>query len=349
MRSKRSVVKIAKSFQLQANKAVCVKSGVYRLSAKDGGEHCLKKMGYPKDRLVWMDTVLCGIRRKGFRTIAWRDPASSVGKILYVRPNAGASPYILTPWLKGRIPSPKVKEDMYACSQALARFHLAGRSVNIPAKGAENLLGRWPVMIRERKVVLERQIGLAKRQSRPSPIDDLLRKHGDGLLQRASQALRTFKKREYFELCERSKRKGAVLCHADSGPKNFILTKQGPSLIDFESLRLDLRMYDLYRMIRLTGKKNRWDFTLSQAILDGYRSVSKLEPFEYELLAAWLLFPQKAFRTLNKYAQAGAAEREELEKKLEKAIKFEQGIPELLRKLSDYATRGEGHADMDNG
>jgi CotS family spore coat protein len=309
--------------------------------------YCLKKMSYPNNRLIWMDTVLLELRRKGFRTIAWRNPSTFDGKVLLVWPNPKTSPYILTPWLKGRTPDPASEQDMYVCAQALARFHRTGQSVNIPSSGAMNLLGKWPNLIQSRMAALKRHILRAKTNSAPSGMDVILCKYSEELLHRAEQALKTFRQSDYDKLCANAKRTGAYLCHADSGPKNFVMTSEGPSLIDFETLRIDLRVYDLYRLIRLAGKKNGWDFSIAQAVLNGYNSVSKLEPFEYELLGAWLGFPQKAYKTLTRYELAGAAERAELSKKLEKVLIDEQRIPVLLRQLSDYAAGGESNAPMD--
>lgn len=346
MQSDQSVVRMARKFRLHTKKVEYIKRGVYRLYVKGGREYCLKKMSYPRNRLKWMDTVLLGLRRKGFRSFAWRDPRTLAGKTLLVRPGPRSSPYILTPWLQGRSPDPTSQHDMYVCGQALARFHRAGQTVKIPSDGAENLLGQWPKLIQLRFASLERHIGKAKKSRHPSKMDDLLRKHGDHVLQRAARALKTFRKREYYRLCERAKRKGAVLCHADSGPKNFVITSKGLSLIDFESLRIDLRVYDLFRLIRLASKKNGWNFKYARAALNGYRTVAELEPIEYELLGAWLRFPQKPYKTLIKYEKAAEPERTELSNKLEKVMQAEQRIPAMLRQLSVYAARRGTNAGM---
>lgn len=340
MHAEGSAVQLARKFHLRAVKAVVVKRGVYRLYGKEGGQYCLKKMSYPSRRLKWMDGVLLALRRKGMRTFAWRDPRTEAGKTLLVRPNPQSSPYILTPWLRGRSPDPTSEQDMYACGQALARFHRAGAAIDIPSRGAENLLGQWPKLVQARKAFLERRILQAKNSRSPSKMDALLRTHGDHVLQRAAQTLQTFRKSDYFKLCKSAKRNRAFLCHADSGPKNFVITNDGPALIDFESLRIDLRVYDLYRLIRLAGKKNGWSFPIARAALDGYRSVAGLKPIEYELLAAWLGFPQKTFRTLVKYGRARKSERAGLSNKLERVLQNEQRIPAMLRQLSDYAARG---------
>jgi CotS family spore coat protein len=348
VKSDRSIVQIARKFHLQAQKIDCISRGVYRLSVKDGSEYCLKRMGYPKNRLIWMDTVLLELRRKGFQTFAWRDPKSHAGKILLVRPDSKSKPYILTPWLHGRTPSPTSDQDMYVCAQTLARFHRTGQSVQIPTNGAENLLGQWPELIKIRTASLERRINKAKSRRKASKLDDLLCEHGNNLIKRAKQALQTFNKIDYYELCEYANNNGAVLCHADSGPKNFVITEEGPSLIDFESLRIDLRIYDLFRLIRLASKKNRWKFSIARAVLDGYRSISELEPVEYDLLAAWLSFPQKVYRMLTRYERAEELERDDLAKKLEKELKVEQPISALLRQLSNYAARSGDDAALGN-
>ncbi|MED4585453.1 CotS family spore coat protein [Brevibacillus choshinensis] len=337
MQANQSIVEVAQKFNVDVTTVDMVKPDVYRLVTRTGEQHCLKRMGYPLDYLNWMDSALNDLRRQGFNSFAWRDPQTPHGKILFEKSNASDSPYILTPWLPGRHPDPTSSEDMIAVAKALSYFHLAGRAVRVSKKGEQNLLGKWPSRLKASFEVLQREVDKAKYGKGESELDLILREHGDQLVERANKALEILKKSDYQATCKKAEREG-TLCHGDSGPKNFVITAEGPSLIDFETLRIDLRVYDLFRLIRLASKKNGWDFSIAQTIVDSYCTVSELTSDEYGLLSVWLQFPGKACRILTRYERAtGSKEKSEFIRKLKKAMRVEEKISPFLQKLTEYA------------
>ncbi|KIL40539.1 hypothetical protein SD70_12320 [Gordoniibacillus kamchatkensis] len=335
MRDNRELVELLHNFGMNPAGIETVKRGVYRVTAPDGELYCLKRMGMPTAQLVWMDSVLLAMRQTGFRSAAWRDPSSAYGKTLYACRSGQSVPYILTPWLTGTVPSSNSLQQLYACAQTLARFHRSGQALNIARKGSVDWLGQWPKLLKARFELMERSIRNVQRGKPSNPFESLLQEHGTWLLERGRQALRLVDNKRYRQLCRAAKQSNAVLCHADSGPNNFVLTGDGPALIDFESMRYDLRIFDLYRLIRLASKKNGWSPLAARTIVDGYTSASGsgLADAELDLLKAWLLFPQKAYRAIRKYDRADTASRRRLSSKLTKGIHGEQPIAEFLEQF----------------
>ena len=328
-------IRIARRFGVEVQEIERIKSGVYRLVSTDNHAYCLKRMRYSKARILWMDATMKQLRQQGFTAIAWRDPTSSVGKRLIVKP-AGQAPYILTPWLSGQEPHPQSPRDLAVCAQLLARFHQAGRWIDTNQKGKLQAVGTWPKLFRTRAELLTSYIEQAMHNECTPPLNLLLRRHGDHLLERADIAQQRLLESDYATLC---KRKGPhiTFCHGDSGPKNFVLTDQGAAMIDFETLRHDLRVYDLYRMIRLACRHRGWPFASARAVLDGYQTVSQLDREEIELLGTWFLFPHKPARILAQYDRARASHREALVRKLEITLADEANLPAFLQDLSNFA------------
>jgi Ser/Thr protein kinase RdoA (MazF antagonist) len=124
-----------------------------------------------------------------------------------------------------------------------------------------------------------------------------------------------------------------------------VLTKNGPAFIDLETLRVDLRVYDLFRLIRLAFKKNRWNPGIARAILNGYHSEAPLKPYEYDLLGVWFEFPYKVCKLLGKYDKSSPSVKRSRERRLIKELKAEQSLPELLRLLQEEKARGERDED----
>ncbi|MGB8956802.1 MAG: phosphotransferase [Tumebacillaceae bacterium] len=328
-------IRIARRFGVEVQEIERIKSGVYRLVSTDNHVHCLKRMRYSRARIRWMDATMKQLRQQGFTAIAWRDPASSVGKRLLVKPRGGF-PYILTPWLSGREPHPQSPRDLAACAQLLARFHRAGRRIGTDKKGALQAVGTWPKLFRTRTELLAAYTKRAMHNECTPSLNTLLRRHGDQLLERCDEAEQRLLESDYAALCK-CYGPHVTLCHGDSGPRNFVLTDQGAALIDFETLRHDLRVYDLYRMIRLACRNHGWPFAAARAVLDGYQTVSKLDLGEIELLSLWFLFPHKPARILAQYERADASRRGALVGKLEKTLDDEASLPTFLQDLYDYA------------
>jgi CotS family spore coat protein len=340
----RSLLRIMETFHIDDVRDVRrIKRGVYKLTSQTGELLCLKRMRYSEERVRWMDDTLGKMRQAGFVDIAWRNPRERIGTRLFARASRNDHPYILTPWLSGRIPSGSSTNDMREVAQTLARFHKTSRSIHIPSTGVDNWLGCWPQRLQERTKLLERHVAHAKKRVRQrgdvGKMDELLASHGDHLLKRAHTALYLLQNSKYRDLCKRASKRMTVV-HGDSGPKNFVMTEQGPCLIDFETLRVDLRVYDVYRLIRLSSKENEWDVRVAEAILDGYQSVNRLERAEFDLLRVWLYFPQKAFRTLRKYERARERQaRDKLTRKLRTMLKEDARLYAFLDDLNQYESR----------
>jgi CotS family spore coat protein len=338
VKNREQVVRTVRRFNITPKEVHFIKSGVYRLVTSTGRAYCLKRMRYSPERLRWMDEVLQTVQKHGFSALAWRNPKTRAGKTLFVRVGQKRHPYILTPWIPGRTPEPDAPGQMYSCAEALARFHHVGQGIDIPSHGAASLLGEWPRILGARAENLKCHVKKAKGNSERAGINEMLREHGDWLIERADYALDILARSDYTGLCEEAG-ETVSLCHGDSGPKNFVLARSGPYLIDFETLRIDLRVYDLFRLVRLACKNKGWEFSIARSILDGYRAVSELMPAEYELLHVWLQFPHKACKLLASYEDAGPRYRKQLEQKLEKSIKDEQHLPVFFEHYDDYVNK----------
>ncbi|TJY43937.1 serine kinase [Cohnella pontilimi] len=328
----------AKLFGLKPVKTIRVKKGVYRIVGSRRQSYSMKRMPVPLTTIRWMDRSLRKILRSGFKRIAWRKTASKYGRILFVRMKSDKRPYVLVPWIRGRWPSPQSPKDMRACGVLLAQFHKAGRGVRFSEPGAVNKLGKWPSELRMRHWVLSDLVSKAsmKKEDR-RPMDRLLSEHGQELLRYSRVARRQLNRLGYKRICR--KRKLAALCHGDGGPSNFIRNAKGLYLIDFETLRVDLRAYDLYRVIFNSCKEHDWRFSIARRILDGYHSVLRLEAEDFAMLRTLLRFPQSSYLLLRRYRRSGNRDQKWAEKEFLRALADERRMAGFIRKLKRYERR----------
>jgi len=321
---------LVRRFGIQAGTIRKIRRGVYRVDTLAGKRYSLKQMPMNQARLLWIDRTLRRIRARGFARLVWRYPERPEGRRLCVI--AQDATFVLTPWIAGRHPDPRSPADMQACGAALARFHAAGRAVS--ARGghaAQSRIGAWQSELRERRRELQRNLAPARRRRFGAGMNRLLRQHGPELLQYADRAEKMLRTGPYrtFRFTARS---NASLCHGDGGPSNFLLGADGAYLLDFETLHVNLRAYDLYRIVYNSCKDYGWHFTTAQAILDGYRKVAALRRHDYELMKPWLRFPRTTGLVL-----APGDRIPTTEGRLQWALASERRISRFLRQLDRYA------------
>jgi len=327
--SERLRSQILQAFNVDIRVGDTVKSGVYHLVDRRGREYCLKRMAYSRAHLRWIEHALGVALQRGFAQFAWGPVAQLPGHDSF---------FVLTPWLQGAPPFPSDGEALANCAAALAKFHRAGRTGRVDHRGAKRELGQWPAFFLAGQETLRQALTNSGpfRSSRASALGGVLAPYREELLERSVNARQRLAAADYAALV-RSARATGSLCHGDSGPANFVVTKNGPHLIDFETLRIDLPVYDLFRMVRLTGKNTDWNFRLTRAILDGYQRVSPLGRADCELLSCWLLFPYKTVKILRRAARTSFRGRDKTVRKLERVLRREAQIRQWVMELDHYA------------
>ncbi|MBM7094985.1 phosphotransferase [Bacillus sp. H-16] len=332
--------RLSNQFKIHVSKSHRIVSGVYKVRLTNGSVYALKSMPYPISKIKWIDRTLNQLRKSGFSKVSWRHPSKKNEKVLYARAASKRVPYILTPWVKGRWASPYSKKDMIASGKILAEFHLHAASIKPSEKGANNRIGSWPSELEEKYLKLNKHIQLAAAGGYKNILDSHFRTHGEEIKKYAHQSLRLLEKSSYQTACKEALRKNP-LCHGDGGPGNIIITKTGPCLIDFETLCIDLRSYDLYRVIFNSCHQHNWDFTSAKHILDGYQSVTSLKKRDFELLKVLLRFPRTTALVLNKYHRSRLKRKKRVAKKLLQTIHAERKVTSFIHQLDLYAKKSK--------
>lgn len=287
---------LVKEFGVLAQDMTRLRSGVYRITGSGGQQYALKRMRHHEDhQLYFIDRTLCHLRAQSVR-VAWRSKDAPDGRKAFVRLARNGDPYVLTPWIAGRRPLATDPLDLQTCAHTLAQFHEASKGVIHTPRDALWGLHQWPDVLRRRTAGIEAR--LMEARGRQGELAMLLREVGPDLLQAACEVETGLWHSGYRQLCQRAQEDGVQICHGDCGDANFVLTADGAYLIDFETLRVDLPAFDLYRLIRLQAKANHWDKTSATMLLDAYQEVRPLSFAELQLVILWLQYPRKASRVL---------------------------------------------------
>ncbi len=326
------VKELSKKFQIKVTQMKIIQNGVYRIVTSNRKEYCLKRMPYPPVQLHWIDTTLQRIRNYSSIPLGWRLKGSR--KPLFAQLSHESPPFVLIPWIKGKWPSTRSYTQMRAIGKLLAHFHYAGNKIQIPINGLQSKLGAWDIKLQDDEKNLQNLIRVAKQNGFQRPIDQMLQIHGNEIMQMAQQSRKLLKNSGYTQICKNTK---PTLCHGDFGPTNIITTKNKMYLIDFETLGLDLRAYDLYRAIFNSCQCNNWNFSAARSILDGYQEITKLKPIDFVLLKALLRFPRGICKLVEHYDQRELKIKRKIEHDFYRYLAYEQNRDSFIQKLEQYA------------
>ena len=320
---------LAAAWGIRPTRAVLLRDGVFRIETPRG-PYCLKRVRQPLGAVKFVRDALEHLDRRGFHRISRFIPTR---RGLPGLATAGGT-WVLVEWIDGRKPNVKNREDLRQSALTLAQFHRAARGLR-PRPGSilQDFLGTWPTIFRQRQRDVHRATSRAFLHEHPLLAQPLSANAG-WLNRQADKALGLLSGSEYHRLvAERRAEKG--FCHGDSGGGNFVITRGGRAvLIDFETLRSDLRVYDLFRLIRRSIKRTGWRADSARWILESYSGENPVAAAELPLLLAWLYLPAKFTRLVDRYTNLKKGP--ERDKTLRRLKRYLDRREEMDRFLNDF-------------
>ena len=263
---------IERQFQIKID-IIKANKGIYYIKTNKG-ERCLKKINYGPQKLLFVYGAKEHLIKNGFDNVDRYflnidgEPYALVNEDLYT----------LSEWLEGRECDFHNIEEVKIAAQTLAKLHEASKGYDPPENSKlKSDLGRWPSLMEKRIKSLEfyKEIG--------------------------KKALNTLNSSEYIKLCEIAEQEKSF-CHHDYTYHNIILGNDNSvSVIDFDYCKREVRTFDISNFMIKVLKRNNWNIDFADAIIDSYNSISKLDECEYNVLYAYLQFPQRYWRLANRY------------------------------------------------
>lgn len=237
--------------------------------------------------------------------------------------------FYATEWIEGDICQFAKPEDLKAGAVTLAQLHEYSKGfIPPPESKPKVVLGKWPKILKQRNNDLKKFKTLILAKNEKSDFDKLYLQNYNYYQGLADMACQVMNFNNYYQVLIDEAQKHHTFTHRDVADRNFIIVPNGEAhIIDFDYCRFDIRINDLLRMIERTLKDLQWNFDICRNILDAYQLVSPLKSAEYVVLFAFLLFPQKLWRTANRYYQN----------------KEEWTDNELLKKIEEYYNRKAEH------
>lgn len=271
--------------------------GIYYLKSNKG-ERCLKKVPYGEQSLAFIYGAKEHLAKNGFENIdryflnIEGEPYALVNEDIYT----------LSTWINGRECDFTNIDEVKIATKKLANLHEASKGYETPENAKHKSdLGRWSHLMEKRGKALEKMRGMARKKNLKSDFDIIYLKNIDFYKDLAIKANKILNDSKYLSLCEEAE-KEKMFCHHDYNHHNIIIGEDNEVyVIDFDYCKREIRAYDIANFMKKVLKKNKWNIKYAKAIIDSYNEVSPLKEEEYEVLYAYLLFPQRYWRLANRY------------------------------------------------
>jgi CotS family spore coat protein len=287
---------IERQFQIKID-IIKANKGIYYLKTNKG-ERCLKKINYGPQKLLFVYGAKEHLISNGFTNVDRYflnidgEPYALVNEDLYT----------LSEWLEGRECDFHNIEEVKIASATLAKLHEASKGYDPPENSKlKTDLGRWPSLMEKRIKSLDKMRDMIRKKNNKSNFDLLYLKSMEFYKEIGRKALKTLKESSYEELCEITEAEKSF-CHHDYTYHNIILdSDNNVSVIDFDYCKREIRAFDISNFMIKVLKRCNWNLDFAIAIIESYNEVSKLREDEYQVLYAYLLFPQRYWRLANRY------------------------------------------------
>jgi len=207
--------------------------------------------------------------------------------------------YTLSAAVEGRECDFDERADLKESAILLANMHNKSKGYNPPENArVQDELGKLPHVLSKRLDELRKLKKIAAKGK--SVFDAIFLANVDRFLRTGEEATQMFSGPEYVRLSEETVNDKSF-CHHDYTYSNIIFAQPGISAINFEYCCRELKVYDIANFIRRKMRKCNWSVEEARFMIEMYQSAGNLGKDDFCILGIMLRFPQKFWRTSNRY------------------------------------------------
>lgn len=213
--------------------------------------------------------------------------------------------YIVKTYFEGRECNIREEAECRQAAETLAKLHhvmhLPG---GIQAGMAQNTL-RMDREYEKHNKELKKVRRFLRDKSQKNDFEIYLLKYYDSFMEQAfsvTEAWRACRKEDALQTSENN-----AWCHGDYQYHNLLLAGSDMCVINFEKCMCDSQIRDLYLFLRKLLEKNNWSVAFGDMLLAAYQKKRTLSREEIEQLYYRLAYPEKFWKIVNFYYNAGKA------------------------------------------
>lgn len=307
------VSEVLSEYNLRQIKKIKKTENGYKIITEKGPKH-LKKYEGEQEGITFLRLATEHLARQGFRRIN-RFLLSKYGEPYICLNN---SYWYLTDWRDGKECDFDKLPQLDLAVKTLAQFHQAARGLDCGEEEA-NAFGSFTEQLNRRSQRLEDW--------------GTVRNHAE-LVRDLQQSLQIWEQIELQQLKEAARTAG-TFAHGAYGEKALLRIKDaGIFIVREESLRRELQVFDLVRLLGRYLPKYRWDLYVGKLLLDLYDAYRPLTEAEWKVVIAYLAFPMRKYRLFRKYQTEVVLDENSFVLKLQEEEELERLKWEFLHQIN---------------
>ena len=258
--------------------------------------YALKKTELKEEHLHFICAAEHSLVKRGFHNFAIL--ISTTNDHPYYATEEGF--YTLHHWIEGERCDFQSEEHLFAAAKTLAKMHTLGKELSL--QSYHNRRGNYFEHAEHigQRINELRDFYRTASTSTPSAFTRAYCRDYPKLIAQAQEAKERLIHSSLPKLIADAEEVGAFI-HYDVAARNFIILNKKAFLIDFDYCRCDLPLTDLARLLKRALKQGSSYQNRMAAILNGYQRHKPISEEEFEVLCAFLLFPQKYWRIAHRY------------------------------------------------
>lgn len=225
----------------------------------------------------------------------------------YVSLAEDGSGYMLKCWASGRECDIRRASELLKAAGNLAKLHLLMRkATGYSAPAAVHMKDEYMRHNRELKKVRKFMRGVSPK----GEFEFAFLKYFDTMYQWADTALNVLENSSYDILYEESI-SGSYITHGEYNYHNIMMEPlPGANILmttNFERLKRDVQMEDLYYFLRKVLEKQGWKERLGDNIINAYSAIRPINEDEMEYLKIRFIYPEKFWKLADSYYRSNKA------------------------------------------
>lgn len=238
------------------------------------------------------------------------DTPVSTGEGGFVCVSRDGTKYMMKKWYSGRECDMKKETELARAARSLAVLH--GKMNQAAEKGefkaAPGLSPRRNPLeeIERHNRELKKVRSFIRRRVAKSEFEYLFLDSFEKVYDMACAVAGRLEQSGCVEIYNESVRCGR-LAHGDYNYHNLLVLPGDMGVTNFEHMKVDIQVHDLYYFIRKAMEKFRWKENIGRLILDAYESERKLDEAEKLYIGLYLAYPEKFWKTASSYYRSNKA------------------------------------------
>ncbi|MBV1819566.1 CotS family spore coat protein [Clostridium cochlearium] len=331
-KEKNFIKKILKNYKLQVLDVKRVRS-VYKVKT-DIGNICLKQIRKSRKKPINGSILVEELNKHGFPYTA-KYLKTSKGH-LFVKHNK--SYYYVTEWINGHECDLNDIEEARKCMKLLANFHITTLKIDGSKLKLRNNLKNWPKIFSNKLNELQYFKYIIENKRQVTNFDSLYNSVIDDFYNIGIASMNLLNSSDYYSLSKNANSKKSI-CHDSIYYQNIIKKGNDYYLIDLDSIKIDLHINDLGKVIRrlMFKKEYGWDFNKAKELIEAYSSVNPLSHSHLEAMLCIIVFPHKFWKLgKQRYIKKKHWNEKKYIKKLNKLIQFDSPQQKFIKDYIEY-------------